>query len=777
MAKKKAKTKSKGKGIDLAAVDFKGFFLKHGEQVALWSAVAIMSLMLFVGLMLNGFRAGSAQKTADGLRAMAKGVRDELSQADPKPDTGNLPEAVARAADIRQLDAGPLALVSPFFDAASPEDLKWRQPQILAPDEFDAHVVRVQVPSFLFSSDMQMIYIRKPKDTKVQFDTAGLKGFQARYGKHETGSQSVREQYIALMKSRRAAALGGVPPSPSSMDRLRLDIRQDTTPQFELIPFDIDKVGSVGEPAHYVRPYVMAIISGSFPYKKQMDNFRKALHYSTVDEMLNDRVKDPAVEFTGINVERRTLSLDGQEQRGWEAIDIATPYKQMHYMAVGKQPEDPEWVKYGLIVTRIPAKKLVNTLPRSATLAAATLPGQAAAPGAADTAKEDSYPEPKLPELAAALETAKKKGLEAVAAGPAIKPRFDLGTYDPDREDNALTPSGAAAGGQPGTATAPAAGPQDEETEGGRRGSSRGSAQTSGGARTAHEVQLPDHCLFRFLDLTVKAGHLYEYRVQIKMANPNYRKPQLAVSEKLTSGRELTGDWVEVDAKAPDGKAMPLRIRIPDDSQFYAVDDKPDEVTRQISVVSPWDNVSSTNQRTPVQIHRWVASALINPNEPTTSIDLGEWSVVQRTLVYRGDFIGGVRDTVIPWFDPKAKDFVLVDQKGSRSRPGSISGKRGLPIDFNTHCVLIDFEGGSRQTYSDGGKTMTYDTPVQLLVLNPEGKLVVRDEEKDTLNQERIDRVEAWRKRIQTVLGKFTKIKEPQGQRGQRGGGGGGPGP
>ena len=35
---------------------------------------------------------------------------------------------------------------------------------------------------------------------------------------------------------------------------------------------------------------------------------------------------------------------------------------------------------------------------------------------------------------------------------------------------------------------------------------------------------LPDYCLLRFPDFTVAPGQTYEYRVRVRMANPNYGK-------------------------------------------------------------------------------------------------------------------------------------------------------------------------------------------------------------------------------------------------------------
>ncbi len=790
MAKKK---KSKGAGKSIAIdIDVKQFLLLHGEQIALWLAVGVMALMIVVGLVMKGAHAGSAQATADRITALGKQAQATLASSNPTEDAAKSPAKVLNAADVEPIDPTPLALATPFFDAAIPEDLKWRQPKVLVPDEFDVSIARVQVPSYFFDRDMEHIFVRVPSDRTIKIDpkiSQALKDsastFKNRYTK-STRNATLQQQYLEWMRSRTNQPSQYVPkfgtvPAPKPPDpKLSVDLGHDAGDKYDLVAMDVAKLGTVaGEPAKFIQPYVMAVVSGSFPYKQQLENFRRALHYSSVQEMLRDKAKDPSVEFAGFHVERRTLSLDGKEEQGWTPLDIDTPYKHMRYITVEVQPEDPEWVKYGLVVMQIPATKIVQRLPRPATITASQgqVAGGGQAPGQAAAVTEDVYSQPKLVKLEDALTAARNKGL--VAQAPVKESKLpDMDKYDPDKEDVASLLTGRAsarpaAGGTPqGGGQQQADEPDSDSPRGGRRQPSVGpNSAAAMSLKAGNEVLLPDHCLFRFLDMTVKPGHLYDYRVQIRMANPNYRKPQLAISEKLTTSPELTSDWVEVARKGPDGKDAPLHVRVPPDSEFYAVNELPDETTRAISISSPYDRLPPTAQRTPVQIHRWVRTAFINPAEPSTDVNLGEWSVVQRTLAYRGEQIGGMRNMLIPWWDPRAGQFVLVDQKGGSSRSALFNAKRGLAIDFDTHCVLVDFEGGGGQSFNAGGsRPIPYDAPVEMLVLNADGKLIVHHEKDDTLNEDRVKRVEAWKNRLIAVISKDEKLQKQGTQRG------GGPG-
>src|SRR5262249_44762812 len=113
----------------------------------------------------------------------------------------------------------------------------------------------------------------------------------------------------------------------------------------------------------------------------------------------------------------------------------------------------------------------------------------AATPGAYPT------PEAGLPALARALD--KLKG-----AGPRRPQRFDVEGFDPFQRPDRPT------GPRP-------RGPGDAGLE------------------------LPDHCLLRVVDLTVRPGEAYQYRLRVRMANPNLGRKDVA-DPKLAADAELT---------------------------------------------------------------------------------------------------------------------------------------------------------------------------------------------------------------------------------------------
>jgi hypothetical protein len=262
-------------------------------------------------------------------------------------------------------------------------------------------------------------------------------------------------------------------------------------------------------------------------------------------------------------------------------------------------------------------------------------------------------------------------------------------------------------------------------------------------------VAIPENCLVRFLDVTVQPGYTYEYRVRIKMANPNYNQPKLVAYPSLAKDKELLGEWVSLPP-----------VNVPNDVYWYVLDDKPsDKVT--------------------VQLHRWLDVLKVNQDR---KIAVADWSIVPKYDAHRGEYIGRTIPVELPTWDRLEEEYQIARDTKTRQ-------KTKIPVDFAVKvegkqfpALLIDYEGGKGTHASFGGKQITEDAPVQLLVLSPEGRLVVQSSIDDLTNDERALRVDAWKKRLDDVKrAKTTKATPGQGlfdrgsmpgASGSRGGGG-----
>src|SRR5215831_17320545 len=137
--------------------------------------------------------------------------------------------------------------------AAFPEDgPKREKPEVLTPVEFRTAVVRAGIRSYMFTADHGSIMVR--------------------YGKPNPGHGFIPIDQLAK----------------------RSDIR----------------------PLDKVLPVRMTIVVGSFPYKKQLEEIRHALHLASLDEAQKE------MHFAGFEIERRAVQPDGKPAGKWDKAAI-----------------------------------------------------------------------------------------------------------------------------------------------------------------------------------------------------------------------------------------------------------------------------------------------------------------------------------------------------------------------------------------------------------------------------------------------------------------------
>jgi hypothetical protein len=230
----------------------------------------------------------------------------------------------------------------------------------------------------------------------------------------------------------------------------------------------------------------------------------------------------------------------------------------------------------------------------------------------------------------------------------------------------------------------------------------------------------------------VQPGFSYEYRVRVKMANPNYKQEKLVAYPSLAKDKELYGEWTTVPA-----------VAVPYDTFWYVLDDKPDR------------------ERATIQVHRWIDVLDVSRDR---RISVGDWSIDPKAAAYRGEYLGRPVLTKVPTWDKVAEMYEI-------ARDPKTKQKARLPVDFSVRepgkqfpALLIDFQGGKGIQARIPNRVVSEDTPVQMLVVEPDGRLVLRSSLDDVTNSDRVGRVEAWKKRLEDI------------EKGVRGGGRAGPG-
>lgn len=98
--------------------------------------------------------------------------------------------------------------------------------------------------------------------------------------------------------------------------------------------------------------------------------------------------------------------------------------------------------------------------------------------------------------------------------------------------------------------------------------------EETGGSRTMDGRQLPEFALFRFIDLSVKPGHTYRYRVKLVLRNPNFGRPEF----QLLEPKESKAQYIESPTTEPTAAVV-----IPQDVHLLAVEVNPPRGTADAS--------------------------------------------------------------------------------------------------------------------------------------------------------------------------------------------------
>jgi hypothetical protein len=246
--------------------------------------------------------------------------------------------------------------------------------------------------------------------------------------------------------------------------------------------------------------------------------------------------------------------------------------------------------------------------------------------------------------------------------------------------------------------------------------------------------------------------------------NPNYspvpkdRKdtyPQFAKDKVLTSL-----GWAETDlVKVPPDQSV-YALKLPEFGTKLNFEMKKEEPWRWTSFYFPPRQES--NQAT-VQIHRWVDHFYPDPTKSNDQRAVGEWLVAARILVERGEF---VRDPGYKVPVPIKKPDLFEHELDNNPKPQRGQDKILMPVDFGDETLLVDFEGGDQRydkTESNGEKVKTVSvfdpTPVELLMMRPDGKMIARNSLVDMNDSKRSKRAEAFTARIEKLRGHEPKTE------------------
>lgn len=201
--------------------------------------------------------------------------------------------------------------------------------------------------------------------------------------------------------------------------------------------------------------------------------------------------------------------------------------------------------------------------------------------------------------------------------------------------------------------------------------------------------EIPEFKLFRFFDFSVEPGKSYVYRVRLMLRNPNYGVDDKFLDEEVLAEKrqlEVQGQWQGIETDWSDVTEI---VYVPRDTRLLAV-----------SVTPPPENRPDSDPLGKMLAIKWVK----------------EFGRTAREVfrVYRGMVINFPERTY-----PPSKS--LRRPKKDLTEPEVIDS---IPVDYVTDALALDMRGGD-------------SSPGEILLLDADGRLVVRNELDDQSEYEK----------------------------------------
>ena len=266
-----------------------------------------------------------------------------------------------------------------------------------------------------------------------------------------------------------------------------------------------------------------------------------------------------------------------------------------------------------------------------------------------------------------------------------------------------------------------------------------------GAAADTGEVE---NLLLRFIDCDVEPGITYEYRIRVRVSNPNFGQEKLVTNPEFAKKEILRSPWLQI--------AEP--ITVPPEAFLFAYDpakyrediDKAHKGNRaMLNLLQAKDNQAV------VEVQTWMGGVKLSAD--TKPEPVGAW-VVAEMPVGRGDFVGKKQFVKLPLWDSAEMKYQLRELPAEilklRSGAKAKDQPHGWLVDFSSRDVLVDFEGGRVKAPKPGGGTIEEDAAVEMLIVRADGTAVVHNSAADMDDRERRERNQVWDAWLKGVEGR-----------------------
>ncbi|MCI0704158.1 MAG: hypothetical protein L0241_24130 [Planctomycetia bacterium] len=757
-----------------AKLDLKDFFLRRGEVLAMCAAGFFLAVLL-IWSATTWAGAKDPHKIAKDMTNASQNVKRQIGNTDPGEPLP-VPPWIEKAPGManKQIERKDFNITTPLFDPTAQPNTKRENPLVFPIRAYQVDLVRSAMQGYDIILDPEGkaapqigVYELKEKgkidDVKLQkvaneIKNASKKGQKIKAGFKAQPPPKAKAQFP--MDEPGSMAGPGMYGGPYGLEGAEFNQgAQRVDPVIKYIPLDeIDEAVRNGKrPAVTVIPLRMVTIHAVVPYQKQLAEIKRAGRFSSDAE-----AKQWGPWYDGFEVQRRvTRTLASGKVivvEEWAELskDVASttgnyPFEEKYIELIDTRKIadhfDEEYIPYFLK----PEMMLSMPLPQLAKDLGVSYPDIRLTEINDNIKKLDNRPKLDPTELAKRLQ--------------GMRTKSEL--YKPKTADSAagfgLEPERF--GGPTGIIP-----PKEPMKKGPALGSSTGYRPPVGyegydpysGVETVSEVE---NFLLRFVDCDVKPGRTYQYRVRLRMLNPNYGQDKLVANPEHAKDKYkvLYSPWTQLDQS----------IAVPAESFLFSYDVKTyrDQVDTAYPLYSnktvdppiiATDETKALNKllqvkenQAIVQLATWMSEVRLSDSSIKRE-PVGAW-VVAEMPVGRGDYIGRKQFVKLPIWSSERQQYVL-REVGDKIIRGSkeVAQPKGWLVDFSSKSVLVDFEGGrvrtkvkvtfdkDKGTLNASDNTVVEDTATEMLIVRPDGKLLVRNSMADETNNDRKEVSKFW---------------------------------
>ncbi len=770
-----------------AKFDPKEFLLSKGEYLIVGFGGFMLLLLLIVGVLALSETA-DPQKIANELVQKSQSVRSRINDPNAQPSEQELepvkvPEWAEKGIAFVPASPADFPVYTPLFDTVAKPDPRKERPFVVPIQQYQVDLFRgamyaydiVTDPNSGRSSIAVLAETTAGKHDKEKAKTiASLLAKRGRVPPKKAGNPPPKQPAGGFgppglppgggpgIPPGGGSGLGppglppGLPPGgdpgvpgeggaydPYGMGGSGYDVSAHRTEKVvEYIPLEegaISEAIAKGKiPAMTVMPLRAIIVHAEVPLKLQREELRRALRLKDIRE-----AGQFGPVYDGFAVQRRITQRlpNGQVivRQDWADYDFERVYAEIiQPRKLADQIEDgylAYFIRYDMALA-LPLPRIVEELGK--------------------------YPEVRLPSILETIDKMKKAQEKPIQASDTLKrlqgsgSRRDLYKPETGQLTGASTFYGNFVGPPDGGEGVPgmsAPGPGLGGVPPGGLLPPGGGVPGVGGAGPADPAQfysnMPknveiEHLLLRFIDVDVQPGLTYEYRIRLRMRNPNFNRPQEVANPADAKIEFLESPWTTLDRP----------ITLPPESFLFAGDvvdyrKRIDEEYKDRNMYELRTLLQARENQALVELYNWMEQVRTGSGrEP-----VGAW-VMAEIPVGRGEFIGRKHYVKLPLWSSVAQAYVLreVPDKVIRTPPGAkdVAQPKGWLVDFTTPAILLDFEGGAlRERIAN--KEVREDADTELLILRPDGKLEVRKsrQDQDDLLRKRLS--EMWEQWLSTA--------------------------